>query len=98
MGLASMLKRQGATGADRSGERVVEALARKIGLNRAGMEVVRDLADASGAPAAALLVSEHAFLVGLAERERAAMLSREPLTDAARRAIASARHQLFGEA
>jgi len=78
-------------------DRAFGALARRLGLGRAAMETVRELASACGVPPSVLLVSEHAFLVALAESERAALLSRQPISDGQRKAIASARHELFAE-
>lgn len=97
MSLVPAIRKPAARSPSNADARLLSALARRMGLRRAGMDVVRELADASGAPAIALLVSEHAFIVAAAELERAAMLNRTPLTDARRAAIASARHRIFGE-
>lgn len=95
MGLVSKVRARAET--ERSDPREFALLARKMGLRRAGVGVVRRLAAVSGKPAVALLVSEYAFLVAMAEQERAALRNGTPMSDAERRETASVRHQLFAE-
>ncbi|MEZ6212116.1 MAG: hypothetical protein R3B46_12845 [Phycisphaerales bacterium] len=97
MNLATMLRIPASRAQPSDAERAFAALSRRLGLSRSGVETVRELAATSDVPPVALLISEHAFLVALAEAERAATLDRAPMTDAMRRAVASVRHELFAE-
>lgn len=82
-------------GESREDERAFEVLARRCGLRRGSVETLRTLAGHAGAPPVALIVSEHAFLRGCAEFERAAAAG--GVSESTGAAIAQLRERLFRE-